>query len=86
MPGSLGTIVRSYKSAVTKRINGHRGTPGAPMWQRNYYERIIRDEQALCAIRAYIRRNPDNWTPDTENPANIPISKTPVNGIDRTIL
>jgi hypothetical protein len=35
--GSIPTIIRAYKSAVTARINQLRGTPGAPVWQRNYY-------------------------------------------------
>ncbi len=41
--GSLGAVVRSFKSAATKRINEHRGSPGAPVWQRNYYEHIARE-------------------------------------------
>lgn len=57
-PGSLGAIVRSYKSAVARRINRRRRTPGALVWQRGYYERIIRDAPALAAIRRYIRENP----------------------------
>lgn len=40
-PGSLGAIVRSFKSAATRRVNEMRGTPGARFWQRNYHERII---------------------------------------------
>ncbi len=69
-PGSLGAIVRSFKSAVTKRINALRGTPGAPLWQRNYYEHIIRNEEALQRIREYIANNPLRWGQDLENPAN----------------
>jgi putative transposase len=68
-PGSLGAIVRSYKSAVTRSINAHRHMPGAKVWQRNYYEHIIRDEKGLSAIRAYIEANPANWQHDSENPA-----------------
>ena len=67
-PGSLGAIVRGFKSAVTKRINAHRGTPGARVWQRNYYERIIRDQRALNAIRRYILNNPWRWHLDRYNP------------------
>ena len=70
IPGSLGAIVRSFKSAVTKRINALRGTPGAPLWQRNYYEHIIRNEEALQRIREYIASNPLRWGRDLENPAN----------------
>jgi len=64
VPGSIPTIVRSYKSAVTRRINQMRGTLGAPVWQRNYYEHIIRDERVLNAIRRYIRQNPLRWCLD----------------------
>jgi hypothetical protein len=52
---------------VTKRINELRHTPGAPIWQRNYYEHIIRDERALNAIRRYIQENPLRWHLDREN-------------------
>ncbi len=71
VPGSIGAIVRSFKSAVTKRINELRHTPGAAVWQRNYYERIIRDERALNAIRRYIQDNPRRWHMDRENARRI---------------
>lgn len=58
---SLGSFIAGFKSIVTKRINIARGTPGIPVWQRNYYERVVRDEQALRTIRRYIRDNPANW-------------------------
>ncbi len=61
---NLGAIIRGYKSAVTKRINLLRKIPGVPVWQRNYYERIIRDEEALFRIREYIHNNPKNWERD----------------------
>lgn len=70
-PQSLGAIVRGFKSAATKRINEHRHTPGAPVWQRNYYEHVIRNESGLNDIRSYIQMNPARWTEDTENPANV---------------
>ena len=66
---SIGAIVGSYKSAVSKRINAMRGTPGASVWQRNYYEHIIRNESALNRIRQYIADNPARWSEDPENPA-----------------
>jgi putative transposase len=62
--GSIPTIVRSFKSAVAKRINERRRTPGAPVWQRNYYERVIRDERAYNHIAAYIQANPTQWGND----------------------
>jgi putative transposase len=68
-PGSLPTIVGAFKSAATKRINRMRGTPGAPVWQRNYWERIVRDEDEMNAIRQYITDNPARWHHDRSHPA-----------------
>jgi len=65
--GSLPTIVRAYKSAVTKRINNLRGTPGEPVFQRNYYEHIIGTEREYETIAEYIANNPINWCLDDEN-------------------
>ena len=77
-PRSLGAFVAGFKSAATRRINARRGTPGTVVWQRNYYEHIIRDEQALGRIRAYIANNPLQWDLDRENPANLAAgSQTP---------
>ena len=66
---SVGAIVGSYKSVVSKRINALRGRPGAPVWQRNYYEHVIRNEADLHRIRQYIADNPARWAEDPENPA-----------------
>jgi REP element-mobilizing transposase RayT len=68
-PGSLGAIVRSFKSAATKHINQSHNTPGTPVWQRNYYERVIRDEGELEGIRRYIAENPARWEEDENHPA-----------------
>jgi REP element-mobilizing transposase RayT len=68
-PGSLGAIIQNYKSITTRRINTLRGTPGAPVWQRNYYEHIIRNKRALQAIRQYIHNNPRQWNLDRDHPA-----------------
>ncbi len=62
--GSLPTIVRSFKSAVTKKINELRNTDGSRVWQRNYYEHIIRDEQSHNRIIEYIDQNPIKWEED----------------------
>lgn len=61
---TIGAIIRGYKGAVTKTINTIRKTPGASVWQRNYYEHIIRDEPELNRIRNYILQNPLNWDED----------------------
>lgn len=68
VPGSIPTIIRSFKSAVTKRINELRNSPGEKVWQRNYYEHIIRDENELNRMREYITNNPLKWEFDKENP------------------
>ena len=69
---SLGAIVGSYKSAVSKHINLSRRTPGAPVWQRNYYDHVIRNDADLNRIREYIAGNPARWHEDRENPAREP--------------
>ncbi len=56
-----------FKSAVTKRINELRHTPGVPVWQRNYYEHVIRDENDLNSIREHVHYNPLKWADDAEN-------------------
>jgi len=68
---SLSSFIGGYKSAVTKQINALRGAPGAPVWQRNYYEHIIRNEDDLEAIRYYILTNPSRWHEDRENPHSV---------------
>jgi hypothetical protein len=62
--------VRPFKSAVTRAINQARDTPGGAVWQRNYYEHIIRNERDLQAIRRYIAGNTACSPGDTENPRN----------------
>jgi putative transposase len=64
----LPEIVRQFKTFSARRINELRGTPGTPVWQRNYYEHIIRDEFSLSRIRQYIAENPARWDVDQENP------------------
>ena len=71
-PKSLGAIVRAYKSAVTYAVNAlGRGVAvpqrGGALWQRNYYEHVIRNEKDLQAKRDYIMRNPSHWENDNEN-------------------
>ena len=61
---SLSSIVGSFKSAVTKRINEFRNSPGKPVWQKNYYEHIIRNENDLNNIRKYLELNPLKWEID----------------------
>jgi len=67
---SLAAIIQNYKSVSTRQINRINKAKGNVVWQRNYYEHIIRDEEALNNIRQYIFNNPINWAEDKENPAN----------------
>jgi len=69
----LGNIVAYFKYQSTKLINESQETPGAKVWQRNYYDRIIRDEKELQNIRDYIVNNVLVWAFETERPENIPL-------------
>jgi len=58
-PTTIPKIVQSLKGLVTKEL-------GFPIWQRNYHERVIRDEKELLKIMEYIENNPLNWQTDSE--------------------
>lgn len=70
-PRSLSSLIAGFKCATTTRINTIRNSPGTPVWQRNYYEHIIRNESSLQNIRQYIQNNPTSWETDQLHP-NIP--------------
>lgn len=63
-PRSIGAIMAGYKSAVTKRINEMCQTPGMALWQRNYWEHVIRDESEMNSLRQYVQNNPAQWESD----------------------
>jgi REP element-mobilizing transposase RayT len=65
---TLGLVIGTFKSAATKRVNETRHTRGTPLWQRSFYEHVIRDEADLTRIRQYIVDNPTRWAQDPENP------------------
>ncbi len=67
--GSLGAVIGSFKSAAAKAINEFRAAPGSVVWQRGYYDHIIRSDKSLTAIREYILYNPARWASDENNPA-----------------
>jgi len=67
----LPKIMGRFKMNSSKTINQIRNTPGTPLWQRNYFERVIRDEYELHAIRQYIINNPLQWDMDVNNPVNL---------------
>ncbi|MSP39124.1 MAG: transposase [Deltaproteobacteria bacterium] len=66
---SVGAFVAGFKASVSQRINAARGMRGVSVWQRNYFEHVIRSEASLKRIRQYILDNPMSWEFDRENPA-----------------
>ena len=58
LPKSISSFISGYKSSVTTKINTIRNTRGEKIWQRNYYDIIIRNENAYHRIVKYIRQNP----------------------------
>lgn len=70
-PASLGVIIAQFKSRVTKRLWKIPSFQSSPIWQRNYYEHITRNEQNLQSKTDYINANPLLWEQDDENPLNI---------------
>ena len=69
VPGSLSTIIRSYKSAVSKCVHTEGHAEFA--WQSRFHDRIIRNHKEFQNIRKYICENPAKWESDEENPVNI---------------
>jgi putative transposase len=65
---ALPEIVRGFKTFSAKRINVLRQMSGTPVWQRNYFEHVIRNETELLQVRQYIENNPAQWALDAENP------------------
>jgi REP element-mobilizing transposase RayT len=63
--GSLPTIIRTYKAAVSRRAKKELGW--TDVWHRNYYEHIIRNQTDLDNITVYIHSNPDQWLTDPEH-------------------
>ena len=67
---TLGRLVGAFKTVSTKKINQLRRTPGQPVWQRNYYEHVVRDDDEMNRVREYILGNPATWHDDVENPTS----------------
>lgn len=67
----LPKIVGWLKMNSAKYINKTRNMHGVPLWQRNYFEHIVRDEDDMNRIRQYIINNPVRWDEDENNPRNI---------------
>jgi putative transposase len=63
----IGRLIGAFKTVSTKQINLARPTPGEPVWQRNYWDHIIREGEDIDRIRVYIRDNPPEWSADELN-------------------
>ena len=64
----LGRLLASFKTVSAHRINTAHATPGQLVWQRGYFEHVIRNDASLMRIRSYIESNPDRWSLDPQNP------------------
>jgi len=67
---SLSQIIGYFKYQSTKKLNALRATPGAKVWQRSFYDQVIRADESLNRIREYVATNPSRWHLDRENPAS----------------
>jgi putative transposase len=67
---TVGRLIGAFKTVSTKQINIMRETPGAQIWQRDFYEHIIRNDDEYRRIAAYIINNPGKWDLDKINPLN----------------
>jgi REP element-mobilizing transposase RayT len=68
---TLGTIVGLFKSECTKQIRRSLDDPNIKIWQRNFWEHVVRDDKSLDKIRGYITTNPKMWPRDRNNPENM---------------
>lgn len=66
---SLGDVMRVFKSTSAIAANRVLRREGTPLWQRNFYEHIIRRGEDLTKIQRYVLENPMRWALDLENPA-----------------
>ena len=67
---SLGAVMAQFKSRVTKRLWKIPPLQGTLIWQHNYYEHVIRNEEEVNRIRQYVIDNPTHWEEDEDNPAH----------------
>ncbi len=69
-PGSLSVIVRSFKAATTRQLRAG-GFISGEVWQRNFYDHVIRNQPELDRIREYVALNPARWQFDYDNPDRV---------------
>lgn len=75
LPGTIGRVMQGFKSITTRKyIIGARDNGWPPfekrLWQRNYYERVVRDDSEMHRVREYVTGNPARWLEDEENPVH----------------
>ncbi|HTU35097.1 MAG TPA: hypothetical protein VMF66_14945 [Candidatus Acidoferrum sp.] len=68
MAGSLAAIIRSFKAASTKRVRDALGKPAFQLWQRNYYDSVLRNAKEFRNAQRCVIENPLKWYADRENP------------------
>jgi len=66
----LSNIIGAFKTTAATRVNKLRGLVGIPVWQKSFYDRIVRNDLELARIQEYIRNNPVKWAEDRDNPAS----------------
>jgi REP-associated tyrosine transposase len=77
---TLGAILRGFKASTTRYFRERHSQ--APLWQRNYYEHVVRNDDELTRIREYILNNPIQWALDGENPEKGVYQYAPTDGIE----
>jgi len=78
----LPEMIRGFKTYSSLGINRLNGPPGNPVWQRNYYEHVVRTEDDLDRVRRYIVENPLKWAEDEENPAVCEMVEANLGGLE----
>ena len=64
----LSEVIRAFKTFSARRVNALRGVTGVPVWQRGYFEHIIRNTRSLDRLRDYVGDNPARWDIDQLHP------------------
>jgi len=67
---NLSNIVGAFKTNAATRINNLRGVIGKPVWQKSFYDRVIRNDHELEYVYKYIQHNPVKWAEDRDNPSS----------------
>jgi REP element-mobilizing transposase RayT len=76
---TIPTIVRAFKAAVTRKAGEELGMAGKDIWQRNYFERALRNGKEYGDASRYILENPLKWEWDKQNLARKPLPNSAKN-------